>query len=172
MRLFIAFRVPADTLLPLQEKITAEGVKLAHEFHCTLKFLSEVAEEHIPRIIGRLKTISFHPFSLHFSEIGAFPALQNIRVLWTGLQPEKPIIALQQQIEDVLETFFPKNEHFTTHVTLARLTHMEDEHSFKTIVHQLKIEPEEFVVSEFILFKSELQGDKHIYSVVERFSSS
>lgn len=169
MRLFVAFVVPSAPLLPLCEKLTFEGVKVVKEFHCTMKFLGEVAEERAEKIITCLRRVSFSSFRAHFSDVGAFPTLNNIRVVWVGLKPEEKILALQQQVDDALKTMFPLEERFVPHVTLARVKYLRDRDSFKKIVHQLHVEKKEFVVGEFILFKSELRRTGPVYTAVERF---
>lgn len=169
MRLFVAFRVPSAPLLLLQEKLIFEGVKLTHDFHCTLKFLGEVPEEKISKIIERLHTISFSAFPAHFSDVGVFPALNNPRVVWVGLEPGKQIVALQQQIEHVLEGMFSPGEQFVPHVTLGRAKFLRERERFREVIHTLKIRQEEFSVDSFVLLRSELKGTGPEYHIVEEF---
>ena len=172
MRLFVAFRVPSAPLLALQEKLIFEGVKLTHDYHCTLKFLGEVSDEKVHDILKRLRKISFSPFHAHFSDVCVFPNLSNPRVVWAGLKPEKDILALQQQIDDTLKDLFPREERFVPHVTLARMKYLKNRDSFTRIIGQTKVEQKEFAVNELILFKSELKETGPVHTVIDTFSSN
>lgn len=94
--------------------------------HLTLKFLGEIDPNMVPEIKEALeKTLSYHgPFSLSAEGIGAFPKLDNPRVVWVGLGGElDKLAALQKDVEAVLNALgFPKEDRpFKPHLTLGRV---------------------------------------------------
>ncbi len=164
MRLFIAFKVPAEAMHELQKQISFEGIKLVKDFHCTLKFLGEVDEDKVGDIIKKLRSISFQKIDARFGKIGTFP-----HVIWIGLLPEDEICTLQQQIDDALVSFFPKNERFAPHVTLGRAQSIKADNNIQHALKNKKTPPAAFAIDEFCLIRSELQQSGPVYSIIERF---
>ena len=169
MRLFVSFDVPTEPLLKVQKKLFDGGLKITTQFHCTLKFLGRVDETLVPSLVERLRRVKIASFRVHFDRIGAFPRETSPRVLWVGLKPEEPLLALHRQIEDVFDGLFERDERFMPHVALARVKFLKDKSRFLRLFKELQVEPLEFSVNEFCLMKSELKRDGPVYSVMERF---
>lgn len=169
MRLFIAIELPEEVkeeLIRLQNEFSGLGkINFVRAFHLTLKFLGEVPDEKVSKIKERLKGISFEPFKVKLSNVGAFPNENYIRVIWVGLESEK-INELQKKIDDCLEGLFEKEKRFSAHVTLGRVKLISDKQKLKD---KLKKEVKDlgFPVNKFKLIKSELKSDGPVYSDLE-----
>jgi 2'-5' RNA ligase len=179
MRLFIAFDLPKNVvkrLVDLQKQI---GIDLAQikfvepeNMHLTLKFLGEVEEGKVGKIIERLKSVKFKPFMTSISEIGVFPNEKFIRVVWIGLKPFDPIEDLHNRIDSALSDMFNKDEKFQAHVTLGRVKFIKDKKKFLSVLKALKMSDivEPFVIDKFSLKKSTLTPKGPIYENIAVFS--
>jgi len=169
MRLFVAFRVPEDSLKKVQGEFNFDGLKLVREFHCTLKFLGEVNEEDVEMIREKLRGVRFVAFEAGFSDVGAFPNADYTRVVWVGLEPVDKICELQREVEKSLAGMFEKEERFKPHVTIARVKFVKDKRMLKQKLES-KINVEgKFKVDRVLLMKSELRRDGPVYEVVEEY---
>ncbi|KYH31077.1 RNA 2',3'-cyclic phosphodiesterase [Neomoorella mulderi] len=91
--------------------------------HLTLKFLGEVAPARVEEIGAALRraVVGVNPWHLEVKGTGVFPNWRNPRVVWVGVESEKPLYVLQQQVtREYLELGFPADS-FTPHLTLGRL---------------------------------------------------
>jgi 2'-5' RNA ligase len=134
MRSFIAIELPDELkreLSQLEAQLKSgdlHGVKWVDpkSIHLTLKFLGDVG-------VGRLNDITrameasvegISPFRLQVRELGVFPSLKRVRVVWVGIGGEIDKVGqLQQRIESNLAAlrFAPEPRRFTPHLTLARV---------------------------------------------------
>ncbi len=130
MRLFVALEMSPEVresiaalireLKPLDESWKWTR---AENLHVTLKFLGEVPESRIDRVVAVLRTISFsESLVLHFRELGFFPNERRPRVLWTGVHAPAALSTLAANIEETLGSIgVPREERaYTPHLTLAR----------------------------------------------------
>lgn len=176
MRLFIGIFLPKDVLdylYEFQNKLKKElPAKInwvaKKNTHFTLKFLGQVDEKHINAIKQRLNRIQFHSFKLRLDDIGVFPDMDFIRVIWAGLKPVQDLNKLQQWIDMELLELFPKDQSFNAHLTLGRVKSIQDKEKFKKELN-IKIEEKEFEINEFCLVKSELHKEGPSYEILERF---
>jgi len=137
MRLFIAIEIPEDIkdyIAKIQESIdnTTNKIRFVNknQIHLTLKFLGEVQPNNLENVKTSLKKIIFNPFSAHLDKIGVFPNENYIRVVWIGLNPEEPILELQNNIDKNLMELFKKEKDFKPHLTLARVKYIENKENF------------------------------------------
>lgn len=130
MRAFIAIDIPATPgLVEASEALRATGVPLKPVdlgiIHLTLKFLGEIPEGRVPEIVGVMRTASAQvaPQTLHLRGMGGFPGPRRVRVVWVGVEPREPLIAVARGLEEgCAQLGFPREDRpFTPHVTLARL---------------------------------------------------
>jgi len=174
MRLFIAFDVSEEIknyLKDLQNQLpSGSKLNLVTDFHMTLKFLGDVADDKVDSIKAGLSNICFSQFSAKTSELGVFPDENRIRVVWVGIEPKDKIIALQQEIESALINMFPKDEHFHPHITLVRVKSVKDKKDFIKKLNNFTIKEIEFPVSSFKLIKSTLTPDGPVYEDVAEFA--
>ncbi len=105
----------------LQERIADYDVKLVEpqNLHFTLKFLGETDELTIGKVRERLGQVAtnFHPFNATIKEVGVFPNMNYIRVIWLGC---KDMLNLQNAVNEALSDMF-KKEKPSPHLTIARV---------------------------------------------------
>lgn len=78
MRAFIAIEIPEEinkVLKELQRKFEGLGkINFTKEpYHLTLKFLGDITEDRVSKIIIALGTIKIKPFELELTSLGVFP---------------------------------------------------------------------------------------------------
>ncbi|MBD3249760.1 RNA 2',3'-cyclic phosphodiesterase [Candidatus Woesearchaeota archaeon] len=172
MRLFIAIDVDnKDYFKEIQKQLPVSKATYPSQFHLTLKFLGDTEEKQA--IIECLKQIRFKPFTLKTTHLGVFPSESYIRVVWLGLEENKQLTKLQEDIEKALEKFnFKKDFDFHPHITLARIKFLapEQKQLFVDSLKNIKFQPKEFKITEFKLISSELTKEGPIYKDIEVFS--
>lgn len=126
IRTFIAVDLPEqfrENIKRIQENFKDFGITLANPelVHITMKFLGDISEDQVTPIGNALEQVQCKPFEAELKNVGVFPNLNYIRVIWIGA--EGNFKELYQDIESVLAPFkFGKpNEKFTAHATLARV---------------------------------------------------
>ena len=132
MRLFFAIELGAE-LLDLLEETTAPLRTEAPELswvgrdkrHLTLKFLGNVEEEDVARLIVATDRAASRHATLEMTvrEIGAFPNFRRARVVWIGVEQERRLELLHHDLEIECEGagFEVEGRPFRPHVTLARV---------------------------------------------------
>ncbi len=172
MRLFIAIDPDnEDHFKEIQKQLPKANATYPSKFHLTLKFLGDTEKK--DEIIKELKQVKFQPFTLKTTHLGVFPNEDYIRVVWLGLEENKRLTKLQQDIEKALEKFnFKKDFDFHPHITLARIKFLapEQKQPFIEELKKIKFENKEFQVKEFKLLSSELTSEGPIYKDMETFS--
>jgi 2'-5' RNA ligase len=134
IRSFIAIELPDElkrALIRLQEQLQSgkqTPVKWVdpYSIHLTLKFLGNISGDMVGKITGALEEAvrGIPSFHLETKDLGAFPSLRRVQVVWVGLTGElERLSQLQQRIESSLSTlgFVPESRPFTPHLTLARV---------------------------------------------------
>jgi len=137
--------------------------------HLTLKFLGEIPEEKLKQAQEALKKIKYQTFEANLGELGLFSNRAQM-ILWLKLQG-KGIFDLQKQIDKSLESLFPIEARFMSHITIARIKKLPDKKVFLEYIKNLKHTPVKFKVSEFILKESELKSDGPVYKNIEQFEA-
>jgi 2'-5' RNA ligase len=133
MRAFIAVDVSSDAMVKLQNEIlSTTGWNLkdvkpveCHNFHFTLIFLGEIRDDDdIDKIKEMMHGgLSFEPFTITYTGIGAFPNPTYARVVWVGVDFEGAQ-KLTRLANDVISTMshlgFKADKPFSAHMTLLR----------------------------------------------------
>lgn len=135
--------------------------------HLTLKFIGEVPESKIKEIQEKLRKIKILSFEASLGDLGYF-SRNIVGILWMKLYG-KGIFDLQSEIDKSLEDFFPKEERFMSHLTIARIKKVLDSNIFLDYIKNMKIKKISFPVCEFVLKKSELKSEGPVYGDIERF---
>lgn len=177
-RLFVAIDFPdavKNDLHTLKTAIPTARWVSSEQMHLTLFFIGET--EHESAIKAVLAEISFSPFALTLSGVGRFPLDERKppRVVWVGLQPSPVLMQLQQDVSQaLLKVGFPApDQHFSPHVTLARLkterpltelTHFLDQHQ--------NFRSESMMVTQFVLMSSVLTPAGSHYTYLESIKAS
>jgi len=183
VRSFIAIELPEELkvgLDQLQTQLRLGGqpwVKWVNPngIHLTLKFLGSVAVDRINEITGAMEeaALGMSPFNLEVRELGAFPNLRRVQVVWVGIDGEvDKLTQLQQSIESNLAPlgFAIEARPFTPHLTLARLRNRaspDERQEFGQLIANTKLEVTYTIkVDAIILMKSQLTRKGAIYSQI------
>jgi 2'-5' RNA ligase len=181
IRCFIAVELPEEIkkgLKELQSRLQKGSQAPAkwgdpYSIHLTLKFLGDVAADKTDAITKAMAeavqgTSSFH---LEVKELGAFPNLQRVQIVWVGVSGEvDKLVRLQQRLESGLEGlgFAPEGRRFTPHLTLARVrdqaSPIERENLGQLIAATEFDAGHSFTVEAVNLMKSQLTREGPIYS--------
>ena len=89
MLVFVAIEISNKGVIysieKFQDKINIDAKPIeSKNFHFTLKFLGEVSEQIVQKIIQAIQTIEFSSFSISLKGVGAFPKLKKPKVIWIG----------------------------------------------------------------------------------------
>ncbi|MFB0566180.1 MAG: RNA 2',3'-cyclic phosphodiesterase [Candidatus Aminicenantaceae bacterium] len=182
MRTFIAVDLDREikkSLSSLIEKLILKREKIKwvqrQGMHITLKFLGEIEKAQIPEVENILRNISenFKSFSLKIKGTGYFPPeKKNPRVLWVGIEADKTLFVLQEQVETELEKIgFPREKRsFHPHLTLGRVKTFSFIHE---TIKELKKYQEAFfgemIVNKITLFQSILKPSGAEYIVLSEY---
>lgn len=164
MRLFVALSIPKslkEDLSPISNRFSY-GVS-AENMHLTLKFLGEINEEKLKKVIAALNEVRFSSFTLSTTKIGSFP-----RVLWLGVKLTKALAQLQQDVARAVRPFTTHDPRaYKPHITIARFENIDERKLVDSLLKQ-RIE-EKWNVDRFLLMRSHSVADGAVYSVVEIF---
>jgi len=94
-------------------------------YHLTLKFIGEVAEEQVEVIKAVLNGVAskHNRFNLAARGTGSFPPGQSrMRVIWVGLEAGPELYSIQSDLEEALsrEGFQREERSFAPHLTIGR----------------------------------------------------
>ncbi|MBW2990178.1 RNA 2',3'-cyclic phosphodiesterase [Candidatus Woesearchaeota archaeon] len=180
MRLFIAIDLPEEVKQVIEEIKKPikdiKGVKPVRKqnLHLTMKFLGEIEDDKVKKIVEALGKVEFKPFNLSLGKLGFFPNEKRIRVLWIDAVPAEPLKILKQEIDKALPEF--KDDHpFKNHLTFARIKYIASEEDKKNILELITntaVEKKEFLVDKFVLYKSTLMPEGPVYKVLGLFPES
>lgn len=132
MRAFLAVEVNSEdvvrSMLSTQKMLAESGGDLklveAENLHFTMKFLGEVPDSYIPKIVQRLEGLTAESFDITYVGVGVFPNPKRISVIWVGTDPEggRRLLGISEEIEKRFSDLpFPPDKRFHPHVTLARV---------------------------------------------------
>ena len=182
MRIFIALELPQsvrDRLGKLQGRLKGSGDRIrwvnSSHIHLTLKFLGEVKEENLEKVIRTARNVAaqFSVVKVKIGKIGAFPNFSSPRVIWVGIEEDKDKLeALATGLEEKLaqEGFVKSSRKWTPHLTLARVKVLEEREKLKDLLLQYCKEAEgiEVKVKSLSVIKSMLSPQGSIYTVLAR----
>jgi len=129
MRTFVAVEIQnnevLDNIAKLQSDLKIKARPVSKEnMHFTLLFLGEIPDEIAPKIMDALKSITFSPIQISFSEVGAFPNSRFPRVIWIGVDETaaQNLVKLAKQVEEKLAPLgFKSDKPFKPHLTIFRI---------------------------------------------------
>jgi len=183
MRAFIAIELSPDLrkrLGSLEEQLKSSGADVkwveSKNIHLTLKFLGEIDNKTIEKIIKIMEDIAVKekPFYIRLFSPGAFPKINSPRVIWIGIDKGD---SETKQIAKILEEETAKvgipqeNRPFSSHITLGRVkSGLNREKLVKNLENLASKPPEdspEFLVTKITLFKSTLAPGGPIYEALK-----
>ena len=176
MRCFVAVELPSpmrEEIGRLQSRIATAGLRLVKSelVHVTIKFLGELPEEDVGPVTEALGKVTFAPFPVRVSGMGAFPG-RAIRVVWLGLAGN--FQELYRKVEQALKPlgFAPEARGFSPHATLARVARPNEEMNRRLgdrIADFSSSDLGSFTVDRFYLKKSTLTPGGPIYEDLAGF---
>lgn len=168
MRLFIGIPIPKELaeILSLIKYNVHGNINWVPQknFHITLKFLGEITEKKVEKIILMLKEIKFNKFFIENGTYGFFPNKKYVKVFWMGVTPSESVFELHKLIEIRLSKFFKMEQDYIPHITLGRVKYADFSDINKVEIQKIKFE-----VNCFKLYQSTLTDIGPIYSVIENF---
>jgi len=125
LRLFLAVDLPAAVSAQVQglcQGLAAARWSHPAQLHLTLRFLGDTPEDRLPWLRAQLATVAAAPFGLTVRGVGVFPRHRRpARVLWAGVAPGEPLVALKAAIDGAIGPDPEQAERgFSPHLTLAR----------------------------------------------------
>lgn len=178
MRLFVAVEIAgtvgaaleAEVCGPLSETLPGARFTRPEGRHLTLKFLGETEDGRLGAVEAALgRAVDGHgPVELALGELGGFPNLRRPRVVWVGVAGATESLArLAGDVEAELAAVgFPREQRaFRPHLTLCRFRVPEQIGDLPVV----DVPDEGFVVSEVVLFRSQLHPEGARYSALARF---
>lgn len=145
-------------------------------WHVTLAFLGEFApgSAEAESASSRLRDFlagwnpSVGEVTLRLHGLGAFPSVEEARVLWIGVQENQEFIDLQRDLQERLKAagFELGDRDFNPHLTLARFRNLSNVDDLVKLGGRKHFG--DYKIGELILFDSVLQGNILKYSPVFR----
>lgn len=176
MRTFIAVEVPAairEQMAAVRDRFDSAGVEASWVrpagIHLTLKFLGEVPEELVPKILQALTLAASgrEPFRLGIAGVGAFPNAASARVVWLGLTGEVgSLVGLQAAVEQAMVGLGLERDGrpYSPHLTLGRIKHIRRREAWLRALEGVKdITLPGFDVASVSLISSELLPGGAVY---------
>lgn len=176
VRAFIAIELPsiiAKSLEEIQDNLKDTANKITwvkpDNIHLTMKFLGNIETDKAHAIEKILKNIvsQISIGKLSVKGVGAFPTINNPRVIWVGVEDDKNLLNIYTQLEEGLAGLgFKKEERpFKPHLTLGRIKFLKDKKGLKERLEKFAdIKLASFIVDSLILFKSELTPEGSLYT--------
>jgi 2'-5' RNA ligase len=142
---------------------------LPEKWHFTLRFLGSTSSEARDQIVQRLEAATCGaPFTVRFSELGAFPKAKRARILWLGVdEGADRLVQLAAIAEGAARSvgFAPEAKQFKPHLTLSRIDPPV------TVTQLLQSKPRFgtwMTVDSMILYRTQLGGGPARYEEVVR----
>jgi 2'-5' RNA ligase len=183
IRSFLAIELSDETrqfLGEAQQKLQQTGSDIRwvtpKNIHLTIKFLNEIEREKIDDVVTaveeNLKDVK--SFEAQLSELGVFPDMHRLRIIWAGLKdPAGEINHLVGKIESALQPLgFPKEDRdFQAHITLGRVRSLKNISQLIDAIKNCALPAGlKQRIGSVTLFKSTLTPDGPIYEALKQFS--
>jgi 2'-5' RNA ligase len=177
LRAFLAIDLPGSlrpVLSRVQDELKKSGADVkwvpVGNVHITLKFFGQISEAQVEPIVEAAGRIARNqaPFSLKVTQAGAFPTVNNPRVVWLGVSGDLAVMgSFYRKLEEAFAGlgFPPEGRLFTPHLTLGRVKSPRGRVDLSRRLTGLSpVESESFQISEVILYRSNLSPQGATYS--------
>lgn len=175
MRVFIGFFIPPgprERLVELQKRVAKLPVSCKmvepENLHVCLSFLGNVRDDGLDNMVVKLEKIcsNCEDFDVDVEDIKLIPSKSYVRVVALGASSESG--GLEKIASDVSKRFSKcGGKSHPPHVTLCRVGGVVDKVGFLKGVESLGPIGIKFHVNSLSLIKSELGGERPIYSTVK-----
>lgn len=173
-RLFIGVPLTEDARQTIARSLPKNlpGKPVAPEsWHFTLRFLGSTTAEAREKVVGLLGAAACGaPFTVRFTELGAFPRPNRARILWLGIDDgaERMIqLAAIAEASARIAGFAPETKPFKPHLTLSRIDPPVSVSALLATKLRFGINMR---VDSVVLYRSRLGGGPARYEEVVRFS--
>lgn len=167
-RLFLGVFPPdsvRDQLLGVCHGISGAAWVKPHQLHLTLRFFGSVTEDEANTLSQALATLRHPRFDISVLGAGVFPGLRRAHVVWAGLQPRAPLVALKQDVDAVVGPD-PEARRYRPHLTLARFRSPPPQRELQKFLQvQADLQSPPFTVQKVLLIESHLRPQGSLYSV-------
>ena len=159
IRLFAAVEAPepiAQGLGRRQQGLPGARWRPPETLHITLRFFGAVTENVAADLDSELAQITWAPFQLSLEGVGCFGEGDDLRAVWAGVAPSKPLNVLAKRCERAARRagLAPDRRVYKPHLTLAYLKRAEPARvAAWTASHNLLKSPE-FRIDRFGLYSS------------------
>ncbi len=207
IRTFIAISFPEEVVqeiarvqsLVSNKKFIGKLTELEN-LHLTLKFLGEISQEQLEKVIEQLEKIKFQKFQAKLLNIGLFNYEKSPKIVWIKVGSKSlahadersessqqdaakeiasnsrakqfNIYELQKQIDESLKDSFAPEQRFMSHLTIARIKHVSDKKEFTSSIEKIPVKQISFPLTSFKLLSSELKPLGPVYTTIKEFTSS
>ncbi len=143
-RAFIGVELSINEILQFREEIEKVNANLKlvepENIHMTLKFLGNIEESIVEDIAKIMKesVSEISPFTLKFKNVGAFPNLNFIKVIWVGIENPELLTKIAKNLDNGLSLLYFKKEKrgFSPHITLARVRGPKKKDELKNLLEK------------------------------------
>jgi 2'-5' RNA ligase len=181
IRAFIAINLSPEILIRLRdisEEIRKKFKNLpvhwvpVNNIHLTLKFLGDVSIsnlEYLQKSLGNV-VMSHSACEISVGGIGAYPKIQQPRIIWVGLEVPQELYSLQKNIEIESEKlgYSRENRQFTPHLTIGRVTRNAMQKDIQILAEVIEKSNVGFLgvtrVKEVHLYRSDLNPSGSVYT--------
>jgi 2'-5' RNA ligase len=181
LRLFFAIDTPA--LIRTKIAAISHALQESHaevkwepitKLHCTVKFLGDTDESLLQDLVKAARTAveTASPSLIRYRMIGCFPATNDPRVVWVGMEDLSGMLStVHDRLDAALATLgFQREERsFHPHVTLGRVKGRRNLGHLITLLESLTFDTEPTTISELHLVKSDLLQSGSVYTTLQKF---
>lgn len=175
-RIFIALKIPEyirEEIVLFRNKAYSEHQNLRWEpinkLHVTLKFIGDVENKTVDKIIDSLSFISkYKTLNCSLDKFGFFFRKNEPKILWFGIKSNSELNEIVENINYTLEKFSIKiNERkFNSHITLLRIKQRVD-NNFIESFKNYKIPQVNFLTDKIVVVESKLLPQGSIYKDIK-----
>ena len=144
--------------------------------HLTLRFLGEIPQTTVEKVILAMSELHFRQFEAEFSGVGVFPNLRRISVVWVGVtRGQEQLVDIFQQLEPKIRQLGlpPDSKGFSPHMTIARTRSGANKEALGRCVEDMReIQFGKMNVNAVRLKKSTLTPQGPIYTTLHEVSAS
>jgi len=181
IRCFLAVETSEAVRRSLEELVTRLDLPHFHvrwvqpkNMHLTLRFLGDITERDVFEVsrAAHEAVIDVPPFRVRFRGLGTFPPAGNPRVVWMGLEDERPVVRLEREVSRRLSgSGLPSpDKPFRAHLTLGRVKSQRGIQELKKHLERNRaVETEEMAVERISLVRSVLRPSGPLHTVLDRF---
>jgi len=171
-RIFIALKIPEyirkEIVLFKYRAYSSNqhfGWEPMNKLHITLKFIGEVKDDTVDKIIDSLGFISkYKTLNCSLDKFGFFFKKNQPKILWVGVKVNSELNKMVENINYALEKFSIKidEREFKSHITLLRIK-QKVSNNFIESFNNYKIPKVKFLADEIAIVESKLlpQGSKY-----------